>query len=285
MSSLPNNYLSPVDLPFNHSSLTGRFQIGCHASPVAAVERWLLVQGNFLLLPEGGLDLPECLPAEAEIVTGIGTFDDRPLGLARLSRQADIPPGWQGHRLDSQQPDLDISLLSLAALGRQILYWQRQSRFCSRCGESCAPLPQDWGKACGGCGALHYPHIHPCIIVLVRRGEELLLTRQAEWNPGRYSLVAGFVDFGECLEEAVVREVQEETGIEVRNIRYVGSQSWPFPSQIMTGFIADYAGGDVRIQEEELEDARWFHRDRLPNLPPKRSIARYILDGSLEGRF
>ena len=118
------------------------------------------------------------------------------------------------------------------------------------------------------------------MIVAVRRPGEILLTRKREWAPNRYSLVAGFLDPGECLEEAVAREVQEETGIQVTNIRYAGSQCWPFPSQVMTGFTADYAGGEVVVEEKELEDAGWFPLDALPDLPPKRSIARYLIDGA-----
>jgi NAD+ diphosphatase len=115
--------------------------------------------------------------------------------------------------------------------------------------------------------------------VLVRRGEEFLLARKPEWPAGRYSLVAGFVDFGESLEECVHREVGEEVGVTVTNVRYVGSQNWPFPSQLMAGFVADYAGGVVRADHMEIEDARWFCREDLPeSLPMRRSIARWIID-------
>ena len=114
--------------------------------------------------------------------------------------------------------------------------------------------------------------------MLVRRGNELLLTRKAEWVSGRYSLVAGFLDFGESLEECAIREVREETSIEVCNVRYVGSQNWPFPAQLMAGFVADYVSGDICVDLHELEDARWFPSDALPLLPASRSIARWIID-------
>jgi NAD+ diphosphatase len=139
-------------------------------------------------------------------------------------------------------------------------------------------IPDSWGKRCSSCNAEHFPHIHPCSIILVKRDNELLLTRKKEWAAGRYGLVAGFLDFGESLEECAIREVREETGIAIRNVRYVGSQNWPFPAQMMAGFIADYAGGDIIINTDELEDARWFTADKLPELPPKRSIARWIID-------
>jgi NAD+ diphosphatase len=108
------------------------------------------------------------------------------------------------------------------------------------------------------------------------------LTRKAEWAPNRYSLVAGFQEFGESLEETAIREIAEETGIVANNVRYVGSQCWPFPSQVMVGFVADYVGGEVEVDTTELDDARWFSVNDLPALPPKRSIARYILDTAME---
>jgi NAD+ diphosphatase len=112
----------------------------------------------------------------------------------------------------------------------------------------------------------------------------LLLARKAGWPEGRYGLVAGFLDFGENLEEAVVREVREETGVEVCGARYLGSQCWPFPSQLMAGFTAEYVSGEVCVDTLELEDARWFSVESLPNLPPKRSIARYLIDEHVLGR-
>ncbi|MCK4690626.1 MAG: NAD(+) diphosphatase, partial [Desulfuromonadales bacterium] len=109
-------------------------------------------------------------------------------------------------------------------------------------------------------------------------GDEILLVRKPEWADGRFGLVAGFVEFGESLEEAMEREIREETGLQVNNLRYVGSQCWPFPSQLMTGFVADYLAGDIKLQEDELAEAAWYKLDQLPVLPPRRSIARYLID-------
>ena len=114
--------------------------------------------------------------------------------------------------------------------------------------------------------------------MLVKRGHELLMARKTEWPAGRYGLVAGFLDFGESLEECAVREVREETGIEICNVRYVASQNWPFPAQLMAGFVAEYASGDICVDPKELEDARWFHVDDLPRLPGRRSIARWLIE-------
>lgn len=158
------------------------------------------------------------------------------------------------------------------------MHWERQSSYCPRCGGGTEIVAGSWGKRCLSCRYEQYPHIHPCAIILVKRGDEVLLTRKAEWPAGRYSLVAGFLEFGESLEECAIREVREETGIDICNLRYIGSQNWPFPAQLMAGFVADYAGGEVVVDATELEDARWFHHDALPALPTRRSIARFIID-------
>src|SRR5260370_502676 len=115
----------------------------------------------------------------------------------------------------------------------------------------------EWGTRCGGCRYEHCPHLRPAVIVLVRDGNRVLLARKAIWAPGRYALVAGFVDNGESLEGCVAREVKEEVGVDVKDIQYVGSQNWPFPSQIMIGFVASYAGAEIAIDPDGLEDARW----------------------------
>jgi NAD+ diphosphatase len=183
--------------------------------------------------------------------------------------------------LVAAEPALPIELLSLGGLARMVLHWEHHSRCCPACGPPLERLPGEWGKRCAACVTHLFPQVAPCAIVLVRRPGEVLLTRKPEWAPGRYSLVAGFLEFGECLEEAAAREVREETGVAITGVRYLGSQCWPFPSQLMCGFVADYAGGEVTVDTRELADARWFRIDALPTLPPKRSIARYILDSEL----
>lgn len=152
------------------------------------------------------------------------------------------------------------------------------SRYCACCGETLEQLQESWGKKCIGCGYEHYPNIHPCAIVLIRRDDQLLLIRKPEWPTGRYSLVAGFLDVSESLEECAIREALEETGVSIRNIRYVASQAWPFPSQLMVGFVAEYASGDIKVDGKEIDDARWFTIGSLPSLPAGRSIARYLID-------
>jgi NAD+ diphosphatase len=195
-----------------------------------------------------------------------------------ISSGLDLEPPLVAEPFNSTDERMDTQSLTLAGLAKVIMHWEKQSRHCSRCGAATVDISGSWGKRCTSCKIEHYPHIHPCAIVLVKRGNELLLTRKAEWPAGRYSLVAGFLDIGESLEECAIREVKEETGIDICNVRYVGSQNWPFPAQLMAGFVADYASGDIRVERSELEDARWFPVDALPALPTRRSIARWIIE-------
>jgi NAD+ diphosphatase len=195
-----------------------------------------------------------------------------------LPRDAEIPADLQPHSLLDRDPQIPLALLSLAGVGQMILHWERSSQHCGYCGGELRHLPGEWGKKCQSCAKRHYPRIHPCVIGLVVKGDEILLVRKPEWADGRFGLVAGFVDFGECLEEAMAREVLEETGLVINNIRYLGSQCWPFPSQLMTGFVADYVSGKIKLQVKELAEGGWYKLDQLPTIPPRRSIARYLID-------
>lgn len=276
---LPTRYASALHLPFNRTCLDGRLQLAAPDADPGGEGAWLAFQGNDLLV-SGPVDRPE-LPAGGHDFADrlyLGQWDGRPCRLVRLPRATPLPQGLRQESLLAAEPLLPIELLSLGSLGRMVLHWERHSRHCPACGALLARLAGEWGKHCAGCTSHFFPQIAPCAIVLVQRPGEVLLTRKPEWAPNRYGLVAGFLEFGECLEEAAAREVLEETGVRVANVRYLGSQCWPFPSQLMCGFAADYAGGEISVDTRELADARWFPLDALPELPPKRSIARYLLD-------
>jgi NAD+ diphosphatase len=267
-----------VHLPFNGEIIKSRFT---QKKPGELEETdagyWVFLQGDSLLLAEGELyrgDLPSSFAMQGGTLL-FGEWDGEPVRLLSLPAEQQLPESLRAVPL-AELPD---DLLTLFGLARQILHWERMSRHCSRCGGAMKRIRPTWGKRCVGCGHQHFPHIHPCVIVLIRRRGEFLLARKPEWVQGRYSLVAGFLDFGESLEECVDREVFEETGLKVTNIRYVGSQNWPFPSQMMAGFVADYASGEITLDGDELEDARWFSPADMPgSLPPERSIARWIID-------
>jgi NAD+ diphosphatase len=273
-------------LPFNSTMISGMFTpLPPEQEPDDTPGYRVVLQGASLLVPAGSQQmllpdgpLPSGIVPETEPLR-IGLWQGRPLRAVRIAPGVILPLEYEA--LPFQGPDvrLDNTLATIAGRAAQILHWERRSRFCSHCGGDLIRIPASWGKRCPSCGDEHFPHIHPCIIVLVRRGAELLLIRNIAWNTGRFSLVAGFVDFGESLEECVRREVREEAGIDVTNIRYVGSQCWPFPSQLMIGFLADYSDGEIKPDGVEVVEAHWFHEDALPMSPGgKRSISRWIID-------
>jgi NAD+ diphosphatase len=285
---LPEHFESALYLPFNCQSLQDDFQFltpDCDPEPQSGVNQtgvWLVLQGDYLLVDEKTGELPREIPLGLNSPPlFIGLWHGQACRVVAYPRALACPPGMLALNLLADEPQMSIALLSLGALAQQLLNWQKDSLFCSACAAYMDFVPGEWGKKCRGCGRIHYPHVHPCIIVLITCGDEVLLTRKANWVAGRYGLVAGFVEPGECLEETLVREVQEETGVKVHNIKYICSQAWPFPSQIMMGFTADYLSGEVVVETNELEDARWFHRDHLPLLPSRRSIARFLLDNYL----
>ncbi len=178
---------------------------------------------------------------------------------------------------------IDEELFAVAGRAFQVVQWDRTHRFCGRCGGATAHHERDRARQCPGCGLVSYPRVSPAVIVLVSRGDRFLLARNASFPGKRYSIIAGFVEAGETLETAVVREIREEVGIEVRNVAYFGSQPWPFPHSLMVGFTAEHASGEIAIDGEEIVDAGWYRADpeQLPELPNRISISRRIIDSFL----
>jgi len=169
---------------------------------------------------------------------------------------------------------------ALAGRATQLLDWQRNHRFCGRCGTPTTMASGERAMSCSACGLVAYPRISPAVMVLIRRGEALLLARSPHFAPGVFSALAGFVEAGETLEECAAREVREEVGIEITGLRYFRSQSWPFPNSLMLAFVADYAGGEITPDPSEIEAADWFLPDALPSLPAPLSIARQLIDAA-----
>ena len=176
---------------------------------------------------------------------------------------------------------IDETDFALAGRAIQIVEWDRTHRFCGRCGAPTEPRPAERARACRECGLTNYPRLAPAVMALVLRGRQLLLARSPHFPEGMFSALAGFVEPGETLEETLEREVREEVGIEIANLRYFGSQPWPFPHSLMIAFVADYAGGDITPQPDEIEAADWFDIDRLPRLPHAFSIARRLIDATV----
>jgi NAD+ diphosphatase len=172
---------------------------------------------------------------------------------------------------------VDDGLFALTGRAAQLLDWQRDHRFCGRC--AAAMELGDGGRAmrCPSCGLLNYPRIAPCVIVLVTRGRDLLLARNARFPRPMYSTLAGFIEPGESAEDTLRREVREEVGVEVGDLSYFASQPWPFPGQLMLGFFAEYRSGDIRPDGDEISEADWYTPDELPPIPPPASIAGRLI--------
>ena len=228
------------------------------------------------------------LPGHGELA-GLGTAPLRRLYLGTLGGRAcyafeygadtRAPQGmlWQGLR--ALYGRLDDSLFALAGRALQFIDWDRTHQFCGRCGTPMRARDSERARECPACALVVYPRIAPAVMCLVRRRREILLARSPRFAPGMYSALAGFVEPGESLEQCLAREVLEETGVRIANVRYFASQPWPFPHSLMIAFVADYAGGELAPAAEEIEDAQWFDIDALPNLPNRISIARRLIDG------
>lgn len=194
-----------------------------------------------------------------------------------ISKGETIPPGYTTETIrlfNDKRPEDTVLRIQR---GKALVEWVKDNAYCPRCGKKMTFHTQMTAMQCPDCHNLVFPRINPCIIVLVHRGKEILLARHVQRNQDVYACIAGFMEVGETAEQAVAREVFEETGIRIRNIRYMGSQSWPFPAQLMLAFYADYESGEIKVQEDEIQDAAWFHQDHCPATPPPGSIAYRLI--------
>lgn len=205
-----------------------------------------------------------------------------PCFAADLGETYTAPNGFQLNGLRDLASPLGDVLFAIGGRAVQIVSWARTHRFCGRCGTETHTAPSERAQVCPACDLMAFPRLSPAIIVRIRRGDQILLARNHRFPPGRFSVLAGFVEPGETLEEAVVREVGEEVGIRIGNIQYFSSQPWPFPNSLMIGFTAEYTGGELEVDGDELAEAHWFSPDSMPDLPPAISIARKLIDDFLE---
>lgn len=244
---------------------------------------WFAFRGRELLVgedfevPRGPQPVPGVEPVRVQF---LGHLHGEPCFSAELPADVVPPVGMQLRELRQLLGRLSESLVSIAGRAVQMVEWDRTHRFCGACGAPTDYHPTQRAKVCsdGGCGMLFYPRLSPAMIVAVERGPEILLARSPHFPPGIYSVLAGFVEPGESVEEAVHREVFEETRIRVDDVRYFGSQPWPFPNSLMLGFQARYAGGEVMPDPAEIEDAAFFHVDALPKtFSGSVSISQWLL--------
>ena len=208
----------------------------------------------------------------------LGLYDGKHCYAVEVAESQTLPEGWGALGLRDLFGLVETTLAALSGRAYQILEWDRNHQYCSRCGTRTEMRTDERARSCPACGFTSYPPVTPAIMILVTNGRRLLLARKPAFPRGRFSALAGFVEPGEMLEDTVRRETREEVGVEVKNIRYFGSQPWPFPHSLMIAFTAEYAGGEIRPDGVEIEEARWFEPDQLPKLPPPISISRRLID-------
>jgi NAD+ diphosphatase len=259
--------------------------------PAAAISgpvKWLPMRGRDLIVRHTGKDCALLTATEDRFMPEDPLVLGEQEGVTYLACDApadlELPDGWKAidlWRLHGSIPEQDWVIAGYAA---HILHWRRTSAYCPVCGHIMGPMGQEWMRECPQCKHQRYPQISLAVLILVHDGaDRVLLSHQPGWGE-MYSILAGFVLPGESLEECVHREVEEEVSVQVTDLVYAGSQPWPFPQQLMIGFTARYAGGEIRIDEQELDRAAWFAVGELPPLPPTLSLSRRMIDAWRQSR-
>ena len=245
---------------------------------------WFAFQGGRMaVLPGSDAGMPVCAdPQELGLVVEtrhyLGIYDGQHVYAAELAADAPLPETVEMENLRNLYNAIDEPLAVLAGRAYQIKEWDLNHRFCGRCGTPTRQRGNERARICPACRRTSYPPISPAIMVLITRGRELLLLRRKGAEPTRFAALAGFVEPGEELEDTVRRETMEEVNVRVKNLRYFGSQPWPFPHSLMVAFVADYAGGEVKPDGVEIEEARWFDAAELLERPPSLSIGRRLIE-------
>src|SRR5436190_1778140 len=239
---------------------------------------WFIFQdGNLLLTADNAIpsDIALISTLQAYILReqNIGIYEGIECHFIEITSEWTVPTTLQRLSLRKALDVIESLWFNIAARAASLLNWNKTHRYCGSCGK---PTEQTkiTEKYCANCNLIFYPRISPSVIVLIKKGEEILMARGPHFTPGAYGLIAGFVEAGESLEDAIHREVKEEVNIKIKNICYSTSQAWPFPDSLMIGFYAEYESGDLIIDHNEIETAGWYHYTNLPGRPAvKNSIA------------
>jgi NAD+ diphosphatase len=253
---------------------------------------WFIFQGESLLVEinnDDRCDIPLLeSPTELELSPSgrhyLGRYNDHRCYCAEVPNSVKPPQNMAFLTLRQLFYRMDNDLFWAVGYAFQIIQFEQTHLYCGRCGSKTEAAENERARVCPKCRLINYPRVSPSMIVAVIKEDKILLARSTRFKGSFYSVLAGFVEPGETLEECVIREVKEETNIDVKNIRYFGSQPWPFPHSLMVGFIADYAGGELSIDKNEIVDAGWFSVANLPEIPGKISIARRLIDWFIENR-
>ena len=239
---------------------------------------WFIFSGDRLLTTDDGQGLPDqqCIPLKRSLYTG--TLAGHHLFAAEAEETEHPPPGLVWKSLKMLYGVLSDESYAAAGRAMQLLDWDRTNKYCGRCGKATFARAAERCRECPACGYLAYPKLAPAIMALVRRDNKILLARGPHFPEKLYSVIAGYVDPGETLEQCVNREVFEEVGVKVKNVSYFGSQPWPFSYSLMLAFTCDWEEGEISIDPLELTHADWFDHMNLPQLPPRLSISRMLID-------
>ena len=237
---------------------------------------WFIIEHDSLWLERNGL--PEFTLLEQDVFYLVGQLNQKPCYVAKKMAFSDqqlknLAPMPFKQSYNVLSPDI----FKLALRAKALLHWLEIHQYCGLCGQATLILSPELARQCERCAQLFYPKTAPSVIAVIERQDEILLARSPRFAPGLYSCIAGFIEPGETAEETLEREVLEEVGLKINNIRYVASQHWPFPNSFMIGFFADYESGDIKIDNVEITDAQWFKKDNLPILPTGASIARKLI--------
>jgi NAD+ diphosphatase len=258
-----------------------------------AADLVIVLQANQLLVQReanGGVRLPDCSTVSAwhrteQSLAHLGLLDGRNSWLCSVG-QADqaAPTGWIWQEIRPLLPFFTPAQNHAVGCALELRWWSARSRFCGSCGTPMEDAPDERARRCPKCGAFFYPSASPAVIVAVTRGDKLLLAHNRNFSPGLFSLLAGFVEPGETLEQAAVREVREEVGLEINNLRYIRSQPWPFPNSLMAGFRATCDSGEIKVDGKEIEEAAWYGPDSLPDTPREGTVAFDLISDWLSDR-
>jgi NAD+ diphosphatase len=270
------------------------FFVHCHAPKAkpASIDECLVIQGDQLLArtdAAAGVKWPVfgelvAWPGTSAVhpPLHVGLLGGRPLWLCGIENTAVVAPaGWEWQEARALLGSFTPPQMHAVSCARELNWWQARHRYCGHCGTPTVDAPDERAKRCPSCNAMFFPVISPAVIVAITRGDQLLLAHNRNFRPGMFSLLAGFVDPGETLEQTAVREVREEVGVEIGDLRYVSSQPWPFPNSLMAGFRATYRSGEIAVDGKEIEQAGWFTRETLPEIPRPGTVARSLIDGWL----
>lgn len=244
---------------------------------------WFIFKGNELLVDAESMKPYQIKDPLLIRSFYMGTYDGHHIHVGEMDLSAKDPSGALLVNLKMLYSKMDEELYAIAGRASQLLAWERTHQFCGQCANKMVDSEKERAKVCPVCKLIEYPKIAPVMMALIERGDEILLARGYHFQKGVYSILAGFVDPGETLEQCVKREISEEVGLEVEELKYFGSQSWPFPNSLLIAFICKWKSGEIQIDPVEIEDARWFKKDQLPPIPPKLSIAHHVIQTVLRG--